>query len=113
MRNSLQPKYEPQSVSGGLKTPTQVQGGLPSLTGPGATFSPNGLQNMLARGRTVYGAGLTGPPGAGRPREPTPTFTQNGMTMNPMMSHLIQERLRGYQSRAADKSSANWANPSG
>lgn len=40
-------------------------------------FDPKGPQGIMARGSNVYAGGLPGPPGAGRPRKPTPVHNSD------------------------------------
>lgn len=57
-------------------------------------FDPKGLQGELARGSNVYAGGLPGPPGAGRPRKPTPVST-GGAAIDPGLMAAVQRRLSG------------------
>jgi len=96
------PGVVPQSRPAG---PTGVGGGAPRNI-----FDPRSLAGILSRGPNIYEAGGSlGPPGAGRPRAATPTFTQGG-AMTPAMNQAIQRRLSGYTERAADKSTKRWSN---
>lgn len=77
----------------------------PSPGGPQRNIAdPRSLQGIMARGPNIYEAGgMLGPPGAGRPRNPTPTFTQNGV-INPAAQAAIQRRLSGLNQQSAAKS---------
>lgn len=71
-------------------------GGPPGLSGPSpekGPFDPRGLEGIAARGANVYMGGLPSAPGAGRPRNPTPTFQDTG---SPGMQGALQRRMQQY-----------------
>src|SRR5580765_355033 len=58
-----------------------------------SAFSPGGLKSQMAVGNNVYMGGLPNAPGAGRPRNPTPTFQDTG---DPNMQAALQRRIQQY-----------------
>jgi hypothetical protein len=79
--------------------------GNPAAPPPFASgaFDPRGIQGIAARGDNVYMGGLPAAPGAGRPRNPTPTMADTG---NPAMQEAIQRRMQNYGKETAQHKTA-------
>lgn len=58
-----------------------------------SAFDPRGIKGSMARGDNVYMGGLPNAPGAGRPRNPTPTHADMS---DPAMQGALQRRMQQY-----------------
>jgi hypothetical protein len=65
----------------------------PSPNAAMSAFDPRGAHGIAARGNNVYMGGLPSAPGAGRPRNPSPTM---GDMSNPAMQDALQRKMQSY-----------------
>jgi hypothetical protein len=65
----------------------------PPQPGSMSAFDPRGAAGIAARGSNVYMGGLPAAPGAGRPRNPDPTFQDMN---DPAMQDALQRKMQNY-----------------